>query len=102
MSLVAIDQSPICHDFSNATEAILTRNNFISCPEESSQESFKPTKDGKGWTFGEDIDVSVDEGDKKSNDAQEEEEEIVPLEVQLGKGEAIFWVGLHPTPNNRV
>ena len=80
----------------------LTRNNFISCPEESSQESFKPTKDGKGWTFGEDIDVSVDEGDKKSNDAQEEEEEIVPLEVQLGKGEAIFWVGLHPTPNNRV
>ena len=102
MSLMAIDQSPICHDFSTATEAILTRNNFISCLEESSQESFKPTKDGKGWTFGEDIDVSVDEGDKKSNDAQEEEEEIVPLEVQLGKGEAIFWVGLNPTPNNRV
>lgn len=57
----------------------------LSTEEESSQESFKPTKDGKGWTFGEDIDVSVDEGDKKSNDAQEEEEEIVPLEVQLGK-----------------
>ncbi|XP_022798197.1 wings apart-like protein homolog [Stylophora pistillata] len=57
----------------------------LSTEEESSQESFKPTKDGMGWTFGEDIDVSVDEGDKKSNDPQEEEEEIVPLEVQIGK-----------------
>lgn len=56
----------------------------LSTEEESSQESFKPTKDGMGWTFGEDIDVSVDEGDKKSNDPQEEEE-IVPLEVQIGK-----------------
>ena len=57
--------------------------------EESSQESFKPTKDGMGWICGEDIDVSVDEGNKKAADVQEEEEEEeVPLEVQLGKGEA--------------
>ena len=57
--------------------------------EESSQESFKPTKDGMGWICGEDIDVSVDEGNKKTADVQEEEEEEVPLEVQLGKGETI-------------
>jgi len=40
-----------------------------------------------GWICGEDIDVSVDEGNKKAADVQEEEE--VPLEVQLGKGETI-------------
>jgi len=39
-----------------------------------------------GWICGEDIDVSVDEGNKKAEDVQEEEEEV-PLEVQLGKGE---------------
>ena len=59
---------------------------FITQPEESSQESFKPTKDGMGWICGEDIDVSVDEGNKKAADVQEEEDEV-PLEVQLGKGE---------------
>lgn len=37
-----------------------------------------------GWICGEDIDVSVDEGNKKAEDVQEEEEEV-PLEVQLGK-----------------
>ena len=42
-----------------------------------------------GWICGEDIDVSVDEGSKKAEDVQEEEEEEVPLEVQLGKGETI-------------
>lgn len=42
-----------------------------------------------GWICGEDIDVSVDEGNKKAADVQEEEEEEVPLEVQLGKGETI-------------
>ena len=52
--------------------------------EESSQESLRQTKDG-GWICGEDIDVSVDEGHKKATDVQEEEE--VPLDVQLGKGE---------------
>ena len=52
--------------------------------EESSQDSLKQTKDG-GWICGEDIDVSVDEGSK--NDA-EVQEEVLPLEVQLGKGKS--------------
>lgn len=38
-----------------------------------------------GWIYGEDIDVTVDEGNEKAADMQEEDE--VPLEVQLGKGE---------------
>lgn len=38
-----------------------------------------------GWICGEDIDVTVDEGNEKAADVQEEDE--VPLEVQLGKGE---------------
>ena len=42
-----------------------------------------------GWICGEDIDASVDEGNKKATDIQEEEEEVIPLEVQLGKGEVI-------------
>ena len=42
-----------------------------------------------GWICGEDIDISVDEGNKNTADVQEEEEEEVPLEVQLGKGEII-------------
>ena len=59
---------------------------FLYWLEESSQDSLKQTKDG-GWICGEDIDVSVDEGSK--NDA-EVEEEVLPLEVQLGKGKG--WV----------
>ena len=59
---------------------------FINQLEESSQESLRQTKDG-GWICGEDIDVSVDEGHKKATDVEEEEEEEVPLDVQLGKGE---------------
>ena len=43
-----------------------------------------------GWICGEDIDVSVDEENKKAAELQEEEEEEEPLEVQLGKGEAII------------
>lgn len=53
----------------------------LSTEEESSQESLRQTKDG-GWICGEDIDVSLDEGNKKVTDIHEEE---VPLEVQLGK-----------------
>lgn len=41
-----------------------------------------------GWIYGEDIDVSVDEGNKNAADMQEEEE--VPLEVQLGKGKTMY------------
>lgn len=41
-----------------------------------------------GWICGEDIDVSIVEGNKNAADAQEEEEEV-PLEVQLGKGESM-------------
>ena len=44
----------------------------------------RQTKDG-GWICGEDIDVSVDEGQKKAAEVQDE---VVPLEVQLGKGES--------------
>lgn len=54
--------------------------------EESSQDSLKQTKDG-GWICGEDIDVSVDEGSKNDTEVQEE---VLPLEVQLGKGKG--WV----------
>lgn len=52
----------------------------LSTEDESSQESLKQTKDG-GWICGEDIDVTVDEGNIKDTEVQEE----VPLEVQLGK-----------------
>lgn len=53
----------------------------LSTEEESSQDSLKQTKDG-GWICGEDIDVSVDEGSKNDTEVQEE---VLPLEVQLGK-----------------
>lgn len=59
---------------------------FFYWLEESSQDSLKQTKDG-GWICGEDIDVSVDEGGKSDTEVQEE---VLPLEVQLGKGKG--WV----------
>lgn len=59
---------------------------FFYWLEESSQDSLKQTKDG-GWICGEDIDVSVDEGSKNETEVQEE---VLPLEVQLGKGKG--WV----------
>ena len=59
---------------------------FFYWLEESSQDSLKQTKDG-GWICGEDIDVSVDEGGKNETEVQEE---VLPLEVQLGKGNS--WV----------
>ena len=59
---------------------------FFYWLEESSQDSLKQTKDG-GWICGEDIDVSVDEGSKNDTEVQEE---VLPLEVQLGKGKG--WV----------
>ena len=43
-----------------------------------------------GWICGEDIDVTIDEGNKNTAEEQEEEEEEeVPLDVQIGKGETM-------------